>query len=676
MAPGGGRGRCVARGARVQPPRAKRRTREPIQEAASAVEGRETPAPQENFDGAQMMRAFTEALQRMANTTPQQAQQSLPGEPESRAISAMKEFRRMMPPITKDGFRVSFAAYQLEDVAALRWESIENTRGVAGMTWATFKKIFLKKYFPEMVKDTLREEFLGLVQGNSIVMEYEARFTALSRFALETISTDNLKVMLNVLSKSRSPKVKRWDFLFNLIVKRGAGKQLMQFKELSWLNDHSLSGGHRKSECPLKNQSQSGGPRICHQCGQAGHIQRFCPNTQSSQGVIGSHQYRASQHTSGRQGYRPPQQSFSAQGSRATQGSKPTHSATTTPFVQKPRSGGQQGRVFTVAATTALESSGPSVVRDTSASHSFISSAFATALGLEIDLLDSFLSIDTPVGGRVILNRHIRLRLIVTEEEYQCALQMLLIIFVGPSTFIIRNHFFGTLIIVGSKVSSWSIIVDSVALLGSSHDSWGVPPVVCKYPDVFPEDLFELPPKREVEFSIDIIPGTAPISMEPYRFAPAEIRELKVQLQELLDKRFIRPSTSPWGAPALFAKKKDGSLRLCIDYRKLNRVTIKNKYPLPRIDDLFDQLRGSCVFSKIDLRSGYHQLRVKEEDIEKMAFHTRYGHYEFLMMPFGLTNAPAAFMDLMNSIFHAYLDRFVVVFVDDIWIYSPSKEEQ
>lgn len=137
--------------------------------------------------------------------------------------------------------------------------------------------------------------------------------------------------------------------------------------------------------------------------------------------------------------------------------------------------------------------------------------------------------------------------------------------------------------------------------------------------------------------------------------APTELKELKTQLQELQDKGFIRPSTSPWGAPALFVKKKDGSMRMCIDYRQLNRVTIKNKYPLPRIDDLFDQLRGSSFFSKIDLRSGYHQLRIKDEDIPKTAFRTRYGHYEFLVMPFGLTNAPAVFMDLMNRVFRPYL---------------------
>ncbi|GJW17663.1 putative reverse transcriptase domain-containing protein [Tanacetum coccineum] len=166
-------------------------------------------------------------------------------------------------------------------------------------------------------------------------------------------------------------------------------------------------------------------------------------------------------------------------------------------------------------------------------------------------------------------------------------------------------------------------------------------PIVRDFPEVFPEDLPGLPPARPVEFQIDLIPGAAPVARAPYRLAPSEMKELSEQLQELSDKGFIRPSSSPWGAPVLFVKKKDGSFRMCIDYRELNKLTVKNRYPLPRIDDLFDQLQGSSIYSKIDLRSGYHQLRVREQDVPKTAFRTRYGHYEFQVMPFGLTNAPA-----------------------------------
>ena len=191
----------------------------------------------------------------------------------------------------------------------------------------------------------------------------------------------------------------------------------------------------------------------------------------------------------------------------------------------------------------------------------------------------------------------------------------------------------------------------------------------------FPDELPGLPPRRVVDFGIELHPGISPISMTPHRMAPVELQELRVQLHELLDKGFIRPSTSPWGASVLIAKKRGKTLRLCIGYRQLNRVTIKNRYPLPRIDDLFDQLRGARVYFKIDLHTGYHQLRVRETDIPKTAFRTRYGHFEFMVMPFGLTNALAAFMDLMHRMFQPYLDQFVVVFVDDILIYSQSEWE-
>jgi hypothetical protein len=200
-------------------------------------------------------------------------------------------------------------------------------------------------------------------------------------------------------------------------------------------------------------------------------------------------------------------------------------------------------------------------------------------------------------------------------------------------------------------------------------------PVVCEYADVFPDELLGMPPDRDIEFAIELQLGTPPISKRPYQMPPAELAELKKWLQELLDKGFIRPSTSPWGCPALFVKKKDESLRLCIDYRQLNAVTVKNKYPLPCIDVLFDQLVGAKVFSKIDLRFGYHQIKIRASDIPKTAFSTRYGLYEYLVMSFGLTNAPAYFMYLMNSVFMPKLDKIVVVFIDDSLVYSRNEEE-
>nr|GFB89935.1 putative reverse transcriptase domain-containing protein [Tanacetum cinerariifolium] len=171
------------------------------------------------------------------------------------------------------------------------------------------------------------------------------------------------------------------------------------------------------------------------------------------------------------------------------------------------------------------------------------------------------------------------------------------------------------------------------------------------------------------------VPSVAPVARAPYGLAPSGMKDLSEQLKELSDKGFIRHSSSPWGAPVLFVKKKDGSFRMYIDYRVLNKLTVKNRYSPPRIDDLFDQLQGSSVYSKIDLRSGYHQLRVRKEDIPKTTFRTRYGHYEFQVMPFGLTNAPAVFMDLMNQVFKPYLDKFMIVFIDDILIYSKNEKE-
>lgn len=194
---------------------------------------------------------------------------------------------------------------------------------------------------------------------------------------------------------------------------------------------------------------------------------------------------------------------------------------------------------------------------------------------------------------------------------------------------------------------------------------------VDKYPDIFPDKLTELPPERKQDHHIEI-GSNCPVARSPYRLSQLELAELKKQLTELQENGFIQPSCSPWSAPVLFVKKKDGSLRLCIDYRGLNKITTKNKYPLAHPDDLLDQLGQAKYFTKIDLRSGYYQVRIAPNDVEKTAFTTRYGLYEFTVMPFGLTNAPATFITLMNDVLREFLDDFVVVYVDDILIYSKK----
>ncbi|MCO5597731.1 hypothetical protein L7F22_051812 [Adiantum nelumboides] len=196
-----------------------------------------------------------------------------------------------------------------------------------------------------------------------------------------------------------------------------------------------------------------------------------------------------------------------------------------------------------------------------------------------------------------------------------------------------------------------------------------------EFSDVFLEELIDLPPTRGLVHDITLVPRAQPIAKSPYKMSLFEALELKNQLTQLLEQGFIRPSVSPWGAPILFQKKKDGTFRLCIDYQGLNQCTVKNKYPLPRIDELFDRLSGAQYFSKIDLRSQFCQIQIQAEDIPKTAFHTRFGHYKFVVMPFGLTNAPATFNQFMTDLFREGLDNFVLVFFDDILVYSKTREE-
>ena len=197
-----------------------------------------------------------------------------------------------------------------------------------------------------------------------------------------------------------------------------------------------------------------------------------------------------------------------------------------------------------------------------------------------------------------------------------------------------------------------------------------------EFKDVFPDKLpYGPPPKRIIDHEIDTTPGATPPHKSPYRLSTAELDEMKRQIDALLEQGWIRPSSSPYGAPILFIPKKDGKWRMCIDYRALNKITVKNRYPLPKVEELMDRLHGARYFTKIDLSSGYHQIRVRESDIHKTAFVSRYGSFEYMVMPFGLCNAPATFQRVMNTMLREGLDKFVLVFLDDILIYSRTLEE-
>ncbi|KAL0551602.1 hypothetical protein IC582_010691 [Cucumis melo] len=446
----------------------------------------------------------------------------------------------------------------------------------------------------------------------------------------------------------------------------------------------SIASTVRRIPCTSCGRNHRGqclvGAGVCYQCRQPGHFKKDClqlnMTVQRDQGV-GSQIVEQSR--------------VSVVPTEGTSGARQKR------VVGRPR---QQGKVYAktqegaedapddITGTILICNVPADVLFDPGATHSFVSSIFLTKLNRMLEPLSEGLAIYTPVGDVLLVNEVLRNCEVLVEGI--SLLVDLLPLELQRKEVVFRKPGFAEVVFRGMrKAVSRSLIsvLKAEKLLRKGCTAFLAHivvvqreklkpedvPVVKEFLDVFPDDLSGFPSDREIQFTIELLPGTAPISQAPYRMAPSELKELKMQLQELVDKGYIRPSVSPWGAPVLFVKKKDGTLRLCIDYRQLNKVTIRNKYPLPRIDDLFDQLRGAALFSKIDLRSGYHQLKVRESDIAKTAFRTRYGHYAFRVMPFGLTNAPAVFMDLMNRIFHRYLDQFVIVFID-ILVYSVDRE--
>ncbi|RVW98093.1 Transposon Ty3-I Gag-Pol polyprotein [Vitis vinifera] len=581
---------------------------------------------------------------------------SFNGEPSAEAAEHwLRRMRRILVGLDiPEERRVGLATYMLVDKADFWWESMKRVYDTEVMTWEEFERIFLGKYFGEVAKHAKRMEFEHLIQGTMSVLEYESRFSELSRFALGMISEEGEKARRALLveqdidetNQIREQKGDRKGK--QRMGESSQGPQQRQRTQQFERRPSFYAGGGQIAQGVAAN-------RVCYGCGSGDHLWRACP-------LRGTQQARPQSQGSSQQqsvvSFQPPQLQLpyyqmpqlppAAQGTRAT-----TTSQTRSSQGSNARGRGRPaaGRVFALTPTEPEEdallvegmilvySTWVRVLFDTGATHSFISASCANALGLKSERVENLLLIESPMGTNSRVDRICK-GCVITLADRALNVDLRILDMTGYD------------VILGMDwLAVYRAVIDChrrriifclpegfelafVCKEKAQKDITEIP-VVRKFQDVFPDELPGLPPHREFDFSIEVYPGTDPISVSPYRMAPLELKELKTQLDELLGRGFIRPSTSPWGAPVLFVKKKDGTLRLCIDYRKLNRVTVKNKYPLPRIDDLFDQLKGAKYFSKIDLRTGYHQLRVREEDVSKTAFRTRYGHYEFLVMPFG-----------------------------------------
>ncbi|GJW52395.1 putative reverse transcriptase domain-containing protein [Tanacetum coccineum] len=622
-------------------------------------------------------------------------------------------------------YQVKFATCTLQDDALTWWNAHVKTttpKAAHAMPWATLKKIMTNKYCPRGEIKKIETEMWNLKVKGTDVVAYNRRFQQLALMCARMFPEEVDKIekyiggLLDMILgsvKASNPKTMQEaiEFITELMDEKTHAyaernsdrKPYAGSKPLCSKCDYNHEGpcpprcnnckkvGHLAKDCRSRPENANNNNRNnnnnnqkgngCYECGAQGHFKRNCPKLKNNDygNQAGNDRAPAKVYVVGNAGANPDN---------------------------------------IVAGTFLLNNRYAYILFDAGADRSFVSTAFSSQIDITPSTLDHYYDVELADGRTIelntilsgctlnFLNHPFNINLMPVElgsfdaiigmdwlAKYQavivCAEKIVRIPW-GNETLIIHGD--------GSNQGNVTRLNIISCTKTQKYMQKGFPiflahvtakevedksekkrledvPIVRDFPEVFPEDLPGLPPTRQVEFQIDLVPGAAPVARAPYRLAPSEMKELSEQLKELSDKGFIRPSSSPWGAPVLFVKKKDGSFRMCIDYRELNKLTVKNRYPLPRIDDLFDQLQGSSVYSKIDLRSGYHQLRVREEDIPKTAFRTRYGHYEFQVMPFGLTNAHAVFMDLMNRVCKPYLDKFMIVFIDDILIYSKNKQE-
>ncbi|XP_058784063.1 uncharacterized protein LOC131658826 [Vicia villosa] len=586
------------------------------------------------------------------------------------ALEWLKEIERIFRVMDcTQAQKVRYGTHMLAVEADDWWLATRQRLEAAGeeITWDVFRREFLRKYYPESVRGKKEIEFHELKQGNMSVTDYAAKFTELAKFypyydgegaefskcvkfenglrseIKNAIGYQQIRVFPNLVDSCRI--FEEDNAAHYKIVSDRRGRQNQQRGK-----PYDTPAGKGKQRAAPGQRTSGGGapaPLVCFKCGKAGHKSTYCTDDVKKCFRCGKTGHMMSE-------CRHKELVCFNCGEEGHIGSQ----------CQKPRKAQAGGKVFALASTqtntedrlirgTCFINSMPLItIIDTGATHCFIAAECVERLGLMLSSMNGEMVVEVPAKGSVTTSL-VCLKCPLSIFGRDFAVDLVCLPLAGLDVILGMNwlEYNYAHINCYNKTVRFSTAEEEEAGLVSSKQVRQLLkeevemfslmatlsienqniidelPVVREFPEVFPDEIPDVPPERGIEFTIDLVPGTRPVSMAPYRMSASELTELKKQLEDLLEKKFVRPSVSPWGAPVLLVKKKDGSTRLCVDYRQLNKVTIKNKYPLPRIDDLMDQLVGASVFSKIDLRSGYHQIKVKDEDVQKTAFRTRWCTY-------------------------------------------------
>src|SRR3954464_2652232 len=597
---------------------------------------------------------------------------------------------------------VTFATYHLRGPTSQRWEShkLALPDGTE-TTWQEFQSAFRARHIPQGLMDLKKEEFRQLRQGQTTVDEYHRKFLELSRYAEKDVATDARKQ--ERFREGLQPEIELALALFDCA-------DFATLVSKAFQAETALTNHQESLKCAREAGPPSGRPvqklrvwlphNVHHRPAPTPRLSYVAPRLPPPPRQLPIQTIQPGHPAPGcrlipPQSATPPPASRKRSGRNRHSRSKCAKmSAVNCAQVTHVKEEEARESPRMVMGTLLVNSVPTTVLFDSRASHSFMSQPFAQLHGLAMEPLATPLAVNA-VGSQ---SRVTMVSPDTTISIVGLLFQAPLIILKSSNIDVILGmdwlgahdahihcatktvqlkHPSGKKILYSARTAQHAEgqIYALNALNTSPLEGIENVPVVHDFTDVFPEELPGIPPIREVEFVIDLKPDIVPIAKRPYKMPPHHLLELEKEIDMALHKGFIRPSSSAWGAPSLFVKKSDGTNRLVQDYRPINQATIQNKYPLPRINDLYDQLAGSTVFSKLDLRLGYHQIRVRKEDIPKTAFITRYGSYEYTVMSFGLTNAPSTFSRLMNYIFMEYLDKFVVVYLDDILIYSKDEEE-